>query len=618
MGAAWAPGGPDIRHRVAVLALALLAGPLARAVEVLPPEQLRPGMKGVGRTVFEGARIEEFQVEIIGTLENVLGPRQSLVLARLTGGRLAETGVIAGMSGSPVYVDGKLVGAVAYGFPFSKETIAGITPFGDMVAATQRQSPRAASARLPLRFGAHGPALPLDRESFLDALRRPRGEVTADAAAWRGPAPPPGLLGATLRPLALPLSLSGFSPEAFEWARGFFGGLGFAPVQGASGAAHLPPQPDLAPGSAVGISLLEGDIDMSVTGTVTHVDGDRVYAFGHPFYNLGPTRFPMKKAHVFSVFPSLYQSWKISAATQPVGTLDQDRTSAVSGRLGSAPELIPVEVRLRSRDGGAERRFSFRMVQDDLFSPLLAYAGVLSVLQGYERAVGAASVRVQARLGLADGREVEVDDLFSDDQPAVPAALLVAAPLAYVLNNEFERVVPVRLSIEIDTAESRRAASLQRIWVERSGPVRPGERVLAKAQLRSYRGELRTETLPVQVPASAAPGDYTLLVCDAETLNGIEQRELRQPFAPRDLDQLLKAINGLRHRHHLYARLLRPAPGVIVAGEYLPGLPPSALAVLGTRSSANLPLRSATAWELDLPTEQAVSGARSLTLTISR
>ncbi len=189
--AAWAPGGPDIRHRVAVLALALLAGPLARAVEVLPPEQLRPGMKGVGRTVFEGARIEEFQVEIIGTLENVLGPRQSLVLARLTGGRLAETGVIAGMSGSPVYVDGKLVGAVAYGFPFSKETIAGITPYGDMVAATQRQAPRAASARLPLRFGVHGPALPLDREAFLDALRRRARRGHGRGRRLAGPPPRP-------------------------------------------------------------------------------------------------------------------------------------------------------------------------------------------------------------------------------------------------------------------------------------------------------------------------------------------------------------------------------------------------------------------------------------------
>ena len=258
------------------------------------------------------------------------------------------------------------------------------------------------------------------------------------------------------------------------------------------------------------------------------------------------------------------------------------------------------------------------MVQDDLFSPLLAYAGVLSVLQGYERAVGAASVRVQARLGLADGREVKVEDLFSEDQPSVPAALLVAAPLAYVLNNEFERVAPARLTIEIDTAESRRAASLQRIWVERSGPVRAGERLLVKAQLRSYRGELRTETLPVSVPASAAPGEYTLLVCDADTLNEIEQRELRQPFVPRDLNQLLRAINALRHRNHLYARLLRPAAGVIVAGEYLPGLPPSALAVLGTRSSSNVPLRSATVWELDLPTEEAVGGARSLSLTVSR
>jgi hypothetical protein len=524
------------------------------------------------------------------------------------------------MSGSPVYVDGRLVGAVSYGFPFSKETIAGITPFGEMLAATQRSAPRAASARFPLRFGAQGPALPLDRESLLDALRRPRGEVTADPAAWRGPAPPAGLLGATLRPLALPLSLSGFSAETFEWARGFFGGLGFAPVQGAAGTASLPPQPDLAPGSAVGVSLLEGDLDMSVTGTVTHVEGDRVYAFGHPFYNLGPTSFPMKKAHVFSVFPSLYQSWKISAATQLVGTLDQDRTTAVSGRLGAVPSLIPVDVTLRSLDGAPERRFAFRMVEDDLFSPLLAYAGVLSVLQGYERAFGAASIQVAARLTLADGRVVSVEDLFSDDQPAVPASLLVAAPLAYVLNNEFQRVRPARLSIDIRTAESRRSATLQRVWVERSGQVRAGDRLQVKAQVRTFRGELRTELLPVALPASAAPGDYTLLVCDADTLNGLEQRELRQPFVPRDLDQLVRAISSLRHNNRIYARLVRSDDGAIVAGEYLQSLPPSVLRVLGASEPGGqvVPIRTASVWDAAVPTEFVFSGHRVLPLTVSR
>ncbi|HET9313934.1 MAG TPA: SpoIVB peptidase S55 domain-containing protein, partial [Vicinamibacteria bacterium] len=214
----------------AVIAAVTFAARGAHAApEILPLDQVQPGMKGVGRTVFEGTQIEEFQVEIIGVLENV-GPKQSIILARLTGGRLAETGVIAGMSGSPVLIDGKLVGAVAYGFPFSKETIAGITPIGEMIEVTRTESAgtaRPASARLRLPFGtARGPLAPLDQATLLSALKRARGSIPANGGAAGLPA---SLAGQSLTPLALPLTFSGFDPQAFAWAREIFGGLGFAP-----------------------------------------------------------------------------------------------------------------------------------------------------------------------------------------------------------------------------------------------------------------------------------------------------------------------------------------------------------------------------------------------------
>jgi SpoIVB peptidase S55 len=589
----------------------------AHATEIMPPDQVKPGMVGVGRTVFSGMRIEEFRVEVIGTLENV-GPKQSLILARLSGGPLAETGVIAGMSGSPVFIDGKLVGAVSYGFPFSKETIAGITPIGEMIDATQNPSPRAASTRFPLRMGVNGPALPLDRSSLLAALRRPWAEVNPDVAGWHGGPLTPGLMSATLRPLALPLVFSGFDSSSFDWARGVFSGFGFAPLQGS--AAAMPPAvtlPPLEPGSAVGVSLIEGDFDLSVTGTVTHVDGDRVYAFGHPFYNLGPTQFPMKKAYVYSVFPSLYQSWKISAATEPVGTLDQDRATAVAGHIGASPRMLPVELTLKS-SRAPERRFQFRVVEDDLLSPVLTYVGLLSALQGYERAFGTATVKVEATLTLDSGQRVAVEDVFADEQPALHASALVAAPLAYLMNNEFERVRPARLDVRVSSFETQQSASLQRIWLDRAGPLRAGDALAIKIRLRTYRGELRTESVPLVLPKSAPPGEYTLLVADADTFDQLEQRELRQPFVPHTLDQLVRAINGLRKKNHVYVRLLRATPGAIVGGEYMPGLPPSVLAVLGTRDSNNTPLRTATMWELDLPLDDAVSGARTLTVTVTR
>jgi SpoIVB peptidase S55 len=599
-----------------VAAVALAAATPAAPVEILRLDDIRPGMVGVGRTVFEGSRIDEFRVEIIGVLENV-APRQSMILARLQGGPLANTGVIAGMSGSPVYIDGKLVGAIAYGFPFSKETIAGITPIGEMIDATSTTTPRAASARFSAPLGAS--AAPLDPQAMVAALRRPVPALSPVSATIRGDMPPQ-LVGQSLAPLSLPLVFSGFDARTFEWARGVFSAMGFSPVMGAgNGGALTRDLPDLQPGGAVGLSLIEGDMDLSATGTITHIDDGRVYAFGHPFYNLGPTQFPMKKAYVYSVFPSLYQSWKISAAGESVGTIDQDRVTAIAGRLGVTPRMIPVQVNLRT-SRGQERKFAFRMVDDELFSPVLAYVALASVLQSNERAFGTSTVRVDARLSLTGKPDVRVVDLFTQEQPAMQAAALVAAPLAYLMSNDFERVSVDGLQVDVSSDETIQSATLERAWLERTGPVRPGSTIPLKILLRTYRGEAVTQTIPVSIPTAAPRGTYTLLVSDGQALTALEQREMRQQFAPRDLDQLIRAINALRHNNHVYARLLRNDEGAIVRGEYLQSLPPSVLSVLGgaEQGVSVVPIRTAAVWDFEMPTDYAVTGARVLTLTVER
>jgi SpoIVB peptidase S55 len=586
--------------------------------EHMPLDAVRPGMTGIGRTVFEGSRIEDFRVTVLGVLHNV-GPRRSLVLARLEGGPLERTGVIAGMSGSPVYIDGRLLGAVSYGFPFSKETIAGITPIGEMIEATRSEAPRAASARYRAPSGSRGLAFPVDAASLAEVLRRPLPSV-APTLGLPGAALPASLTGQSLTPLSLPIAFAGFAPEAFDWARSLFAGLGFSPVLGAAGA--LPPEaslPDLEPGAAVGVSLLDGDMDVSVTGTVTEIEDGRVYAFGHPFYNLGPTQFPMKKAYVYSVFPSLYQSWKISAAFEPVGTMDQDRTAAISGRLGKTPRMIPVEVHLAT-SRGQEREFSFRMVDDELFTPVLAYVSLLSALQASERAFGTSTIRLDARLLLSGGREVRVQDLFTEDQPVARASALVAAPLAYLLGNEFERVGLEKVEVNASSFEEVQSASLQRAWLEPAGPLRPGSSVPLRIQLRSYRGETLLESIPVSIPDNAQPGRYQLLVADAASITALEQREMRQAFVPRDLDQLVRAINALRSSDKIYARLMRDDSGAIVSGEYLPTLPPSALAVLGAGDpSGDVAAIGTTAvWSGERQTAYAFSGSRVLSLSVER
>jgi hypothetical protein len=227
---------------------------------------------------------------------------------------------------------------------------------------------------------------------------------------------------------------------------------------------------------------------------------------------------------------------------------------------------------------------------------------------------------VDGRVSFGGRREIRVQDLFTVNQPAVQAAALVAAPLAFVMNNNFQKVTVERVDLTVSSFETVQSASLQRAWIERGGPVRPGSAVPVKVLMRTYRGEDRVETIPLVVPASAPAGAYTLLVADATAVTAYEQREMRQPFVPRDLDQLVRAINGLRQSDHLYARLMRPVDGAIVSGEYLPSLPSSVLSVLGAAEQGSnvVPIRTATVWDFELPVEYAVTGSRTLTLTVER
>ena len=281
--------------------------------------------------------------------------------------------------------------------------------------------------------------------------------------------------------------------------------------------------------------------------------------------------------------------------------------------------MIPVEVHLRS-PRASERTFRFRVVEDELFTPLLGYVALLSVLQGHERATGAATLRVDARLGLAGGREVRVRDVVASDQAAPQAAAAVAGPLVLLVGNDFERVAIERLDVSVDAVETLEAATLVRAWVDRPLPLRPGTLAPVRVQLRTHRGERVTETLQVAIPASAPTGSYTLLVSDAATMDAIEQRETRQGFVPRDMGQLLRALNRLRAGSRIYARLTRPGGGAVVGGEYLPALPGSVLSVLSSADQGTgvVPLAASTVWAGELATERAVSGWRQIPVSVER
>jgi hypothetical protein len=601
---------------------AVVAGqqPATAPAPTMGIEEIRPGMAGIGRTVFSGTRVEEFQDSILGVLENVIGPRRSLILARLEGGPLAATGVIAGMSGSPVYVDGRLIGAVSYSLgSFSKEPIAGITPIAEMTDATAAGGVRPAGARAQIDF-------PLTRENLVSAFRRalnwsrPFADGSADAEL-RGITGITGVggsqLGTLLRPIATPLVMSGFDPEVGELVASAFSTQGFVPTGGAAGEARIGEMPfdgPLKPGDAIGVMLVSGDLQLGGTGTVTHLDGDRVYAFGHPLYNLGPTEFPMTRAYVYTVLPSLSLSLKLSSTADVIGTIVQDRATAIAGRLGPGPRMIPVTLNLTS-DRGPARTFRFGVVNDQLFTPLATYVALLNTLGSYERQFGTSTFSVRGTASIRNHEAIRFDNFFSTAQSAVDVSTYIVAPVTYVMGNDFEKVEVDGIELTVASTEEPKTATLERVWIDDPRP-RAGRQMPVKVLLRTYRGEEIVRTVPVEIPATAS-GTLSLVVQDGLRLGLAEQRETRA--GQRSVDQLIKALNKGRRNNSLYLKLQSAEPGAVVNGELLSSLPPSVLAVLeGDRSTGSVgTLRSATLGEWELATEHAVTGSRTLSVTVA-
>ena len=608
-----------LRTLVVLAAVAGLAAatPTART-SFFPLEEVRPGMVGVGRTVFQGHTIEEFKVHIIGVLKNVVGPSRNLVLARLEGGPLEKTGVIAGMSGSPVYIDGRMLGAVSYQLgQFPKEAIAGITPIAEMMDAT---------ALAPMTPGTRPVAITwraTPQELFAIWSRdlgrvRPFAEDASHTVLSGDASLSP--MAAMLRPISVPLVSAGFSPDVLSQVTPALTDRGFLPVSASMGtqptAGRSAASRTMRPGDAMGVALLTGDFLLGATGTVTHIDGDRVYGFGHPMYNLGPTEFPLTEADVQVVLPSLMTSSKLATFGNIVGTVQQDRATAVAGRLGAGPRMIPVTITLNS-DRTPSRTFTFSMVRDVTFTPLLTYLTVANVLTSYERGAGPASYTVRGTATVREHGDISFEDIFSGDQPAGAASAYVAGPLTFLMKNASRPVDVEKVSLTIEATEQSRSARVERVWLDTDRP-RAGRAANVKVLLRTNKGEEIVKTVPIQIPGNAT-GTLQLLVADANRLSAEDRRAARGPET-QEVAQLIRTFNKARRSNRLYVRLSSSDEGAVVNGEPLAALPPSVLAVLESdrNSGTYSPLRSATRGEWEVPVELAITGSRQLTITLDQ
>ncbi|MBI4466698.1 MAG: hypothetical protein HY656_04650 [Acidobacteria bacterium] len=597
-------------RRASLLLLLLLLGTAApaRATEILPLDQIQPGMKGVARTIFAGQEIESFEVEVLGVLRDLVGPKQDLILVRLLGDKVKYTGVVAGMSGSPVYIDGKLAGAISFRFGFfTKEPIAGVTPIENMLRAAQEEPPAQVAADEP----PVPPHYPLPEPVL--------------AAAGLPATPQPYLV-----PIETPLAFAGFHPQVIRRLADELGPYGLLAVQG-GGAAAAERTSSLEPGGAVSAALVTGDMSIAGTCTISHRVGDQLYACGHWLLAFGNVQLPMTRAEVVTTVPSEFASFKIANIGEVVGTFQQDRTSAIVGRLGPAPRMVPVELTVVAR--GRSTAYHYEIFQHPKVSPLLVtftlFNGLFSTIDsGVE-----VSYRVSGRMSLRGYPDVVLDDMFSPSDSFFSDAFLVAASVSnafrQVFNNPFETPAIQAIRLRVELLPDRHMASIENAWSDKN-EVRPGETVRVKVVLRPYRGPSQVREVPVEIPAQAAPGELRILVSDASLLNRLTRSMffgagffVPGGFGPRvtSLEQLISLLNSERRNDRLYVSVFQRSPTLLVEDKVLPSVPLSQMNVLNHQAALGRPgggmlFGESLVSETSEPLSQVITGSRWLRLIV--
>jgi hypothetical protein len=583
---------------------------------VFPLDEIQPGMKGTGKTVLSGTRIEEFQVEIFGVLRNI-APRQSLILARLSGADLERTGVLAGMSGSPVYIDGRLVGAVSMTFQFVKEPIAGITPIEQMIGSLAEEPSvlPPASQQVAWRFEAE----PKSGDLRLLPLEAPKlslpEERLSSKVIWGG-------AETSLTRVGTPLVLSGFTTQAIEFFEPQFRSLGLVPIQGGMGAGTAEtgaPAVPLEPGSMISVQLVRGDMGVSADGTVTLIHEGGVYAFGHPFLSIGPMEIPFGESRVIAAVPGYATSMKITTPGRVLGVIKKDRASGIYGVMGGQARMIPVDLDLVTQ-GGASHSYRFEVANDRFLLPFLMNLTVFSAVGSTERQVGDSTLQIEQTISLAGLPEVKMESFISGgaNGPAM-AARSAAVPLAYLMQSGLAPLDVQNIRLKILSTNQRLTQDLEQVWTSRR-EVKAGESVELTALLRDQDGRETLQKTTVEIPSSLRPGPLTITVADGASLDRLEAALSGRPVLPKDPQQLVRAINRARRNNRLYVRLSRPETGFVLQGDTFPSPPPSVVSTLSTTPSlstnvSRTMLSTVEDYELE-PVSGVVAGMKGLALTV--
>ena len=571
----------------------------AKTLQTISVSQIHTGMRGVAYTVFQGTKPEPMDVEVLGVLKNMNGPKGDIILVRLHGERAEYTGVVAGMSGSPVYFDGKLAGALAFRIgEFSKEPIAGVTPIADMleINAFDKSPGEGSPAARPGSSNitrTSGPG-----ESSLPAVQ----EVTN-----------------YLKPIETPLMFNGFSEEAVKLFAPQFAASGIVPVMGAGSVSDEKQPEPLEPGSAVSAVLVRGDMDIAATCTVTYIDPQRLLACGHPLLQFGSVDLPMTKANVLATLPSPLNAFKIVNTTEPAGAFVQDRHTGIMGLLNKEPDMIPVTLSIRS--GDVTKEIHYEVLNNARLSPVAMMATVFNALHGINDYGEETTYRVKGVISVKGYPDVSLQNVFAPTDSGQPAAFLAALSLGdrfgRIYDNPFDVPAVQNVKLDFDLVKERRQARLESARTDLS-EARPGDEIMVETVLAPYRGERIVKQIPIKVPTSASKGPLRILVSDGDTLDRM-RRGMPMMARKLDLAATIALLNKEHSNNRVYVSLLEADPEAMVRDKVMPALPLSVMNVMdGMRGTQEMVVlgESSVNEVATPPLDFAVAGAQILTITI--
>jgi hypothetical protein len=572
----------------------------------IPVSQIHTGMRGVAYTVFEGVKPEAMEVEVLGVLHNVNGPKGNIILVRLHGQKVEYTGVVAGMSGSPVYLDGKLAGALSFRIgEFSKEPIAGVTPIADMLeinALDRSPAEETSSAKPALNMAASKSASPGETSGW-PALGK---DSTADFSNY-------------LKPIETPLVFNGFSEQAIQLFAGQLGAAGIVPVMGAGSVSNDKQPEPLVGGSAVSAILVRGDMDIEATCTVTYVDSQRLLACGHPLLQFGSVDLPMNKAEILATLPSPLNAFKIVNTTEPVGTFVQDRHTGIMGVFNRQPEMIPVTLSIHSSTG--VKQFHYEVLNNPRLTPVALMVTVFNALHGVNEFGEEITYRLAGSIGVKGFPDVTMKNMFAPGESAQPAAMQAAMSLGErfgrIYDNPYNAPAIAGVNLDFDLVRERRWARLESARTDVT-EARPGDEVILETVLAPYRGERIVQQIPVKIPTSASKGTLRILVSDGDTLDRIGHGN---PAFGRKLDlaSTIAVLNKEHSNNRVYVSLLEADPEARVADKVMPTLPISIMNVMdGMRGNQEMVVSGESSVDetATAPLDYVVSGVQLLTITV--